>query len=55
VTNDLVTWLRTVLDEVEATAARDLAGEPLTSGPDGDLRCRFDGWSWRKDGQVGQP
>jgi hypothetical protein len=25
-------------------------GEPLTSGPDGELFCRFDGWIW--DGSV---
>lgn len=24
-------------------------GEPLRTGPDGELRCPFDGWSW--DGQ----
>lgn len=22
-------------------------GEPLRSGPDGSLHCRFDGWVWR--------
>lgn len=21
-------------------------GEPLTSGPNGSLRCTFDGWQW---------
>lgn len=23
-------------------------GEPLTTGPDGQLHCRFDGWSERE-------
>lgn len=25
-------------------------GEPLESGPDGSLHCKFDGWTWPRDG-----
>lgn len=29
-------------------------GEPLTEGPQGELRCRFDGWSYPEDWTPGQ-
>lgn len=29
-------------------------GQPLTDGPHGTLLCRFDGWEYPRDWQVGQ-
>ena len=52
----LISIRREAADELRAQKSQPpqacpQCGEPLISAPDGDLRCKFDGWSWRKDGQ----
>lgn len=37
------------LDDATAPVACPNDGEPLETGPGGELHCKFDGWIW--DGQ----
>lgn len=49
----LLAIYETAADQEAADATAPVAcpndGEPLESGPSGELHCRFDGWIW--DGQ----